>query len=647
MRDLRPELPEAVVQVVERAAAHDASERYQTAGELEHALVGTLGAHAALPSTTVALDATTRADTRGRRRAGWVTWASVAVAALAVAALALEGSLRPTAAEDPMLVRVPIALPENTRSWPRLSPDGRQVLYGTTFEGRDVLWVRELRAAEGRPIPNSSARETPFWSPDSRTVAFFDEGKLKKIAVAGAREAQEAQIITDAPHPKGGDWNHANVLLFATNTGVFRVSPDGSGLAPVTKLNAARGEYSHGWPEFLPDGRRFLFVVRSSQPEHSGIYLTSLDKPDERKRVMPDYSRAAYSSGYLAFARDGSLFLQRFDERSGELRGNPTELAARVKYHGGGDGAFDLAGNVLVHRQSEGLPLTRLLFLDRDGNQVRPGLPIGTYRHPRFSPDDKRIVIESLDPRSANSDLVLFDLARSMFEAVTKSDAPDVAPSWSPDGREIAFSSKRGSRYETFTKVVDGVTPEQLRPGPDGDKYVEDWTDAGELIETVLRQGLWRAPLAGGSRPALVRETASADRWLAEVSPDGRWIAYTSAEYGAPEVYVERLNSSGAVPSVRHLVSARGGAEPHWRRDGRELYYLTADGYVASVAVTVGENLDPQKPKVLFRAAVPDLANTSAFHVTQDGKLFVVNTLVGYAPVPPVHVVVNWPALLR
>ena len=290
--------------------------------------------------------------------------------------------------------------------------------------------------------------------------------------------------------------------------------------------------------------------------------------------------------------------------------------------------------------------MTRLLFLDRDGNQVRPGLPIGTYRHPRFSPDGKRIVIESLDPRSSNSDLVLFDLARSMFEAVTKSDAPDVAPSWSPDGREIAFSSKRGSRYETFTKVVDGVTPEQLRPGPDGDKYVEDWTDAGELIETVLRQGLWRAPLAGGSRPALVRETASDERWLAEVSPDGRWIAYTSVEYGAPGVYVERLNSSGAAPSVRHLVSARGGAEPHWRRDGRELYYLTADGYVASVAVTVGENLDPQKPHVLFRATVPDPANTSGFHVTQDGKLFVVNTLVGYAPVPPVHVVVNWSALL-
>ena len=359
---------------------------------------------------------------------------------------------------------------------------------------------------------------------------------------------------------------------------------------------------------------------------------------------MPDYSRAAYSSGYLLFARDGALVAQRFDERSGELRGNPTELAVRLKYHGGGDGAFDVAGTVLIHRQSEGLPMTRLLFLDRDGKQVRPALPIGTYRHPRFSPDAKRIVMESLDPRSANSDLVLFDLARSMFESITRSDAPDVNPSWSPDGREIAFSSKRGSRYETFTKAIDDVTPEQLRPGPDGDKYVEDWTVDGALIETVLRNGLWRAPLAAGSPPSLIRRTASAERWLAEVSPDGRWIAYTSSEFGAPEVYVDPVGQSGE--RARHKVSAEGGAEPHWSQDGRELFYLTTDGYLASVSVQTGEDLNPQKARVLFRVSVPEPANTSDFHVTQDGKLFVVNTIVGYPQVPPVHVAVNWTALL-
>ncbi len=358
---------------------------------------------------------------------------------------------------------------------------------------------------------------------------------------------------------------------------------------------------------------------------------------------MPDHSRTAYSSaGYLLNVRDGSLVAQRFDERAEELRGTPVQVAARLKYHAGGDAAFDVADDVLIYRQSEALPLTRLMLLDRDGHQVRPGLPIGTYRHPRFSPDGKRIIMESLEPRSSNADLVLYDLARSMFSPVTRTDGPDVAPAWSPTGREIAFSSKRGSRYEIYTKVIDDVSPEQLRPGPDGDKYVEDWTPDGALVETVMRNGLWLAPLGEGKNPSLIRSTAVAERWLAEVSPDGRWIAYTSFEFGQPEVYVEPLAGSGA----RYQVSARGGAEPHWGAEGRELFYLTADSYIASVRVTPGETWQAQKAQILFRAAVPDPAGTSDYDVTRDGKLFVVNTILGFPAVPPVQVVVGWTHLL-
>ncbi len=634
LRDLRPEVPDAVVQVVERAAAHDARERYQTAGELEHALVGTLGAHAALLSTTSETGGTRPAAAGQRRPIGWIL-GTAAAAAIAVAALAMGGSLRPAAARDPMLIRFPLGLPDNTWSWPRLSPDGRLIVYGTTVEGRDALWVRELSSTEGRPIPHTSARETPFWSHDSRTLAFFDEGKLKKIALEGNGEPQ---VLADAPNPKGGDWNRDGVLLFATNDGLRRINADGTRLAAVTTIDSARGEYSHGWPEFLPDGRRFVFVIRSTQPDKSGLYLMSLDDPT-RKWIMPDHSRAAYSSaGYLLYVRDGSLVAQRFDERTEKVLGMPEQVAVRLKYHTGGDGAFDVSDDVLIYRQSESLPLTRLMLLDRDGHQTRPGLPIGTYRHPRFSPDGKRILMESLEARSSNADLMLYDLARSIFSPVTRNDAPDVAPAWSPDGREIAFSSKRGGRYETYTKVIDDVRPEQLRPGPDGDKYVEDWTVNGALVETIIRGGLWLAPLDAGKGPSLIRATDRAERWLAEVSPDGRWIAYTTFEFGSPEVYVEPVARSGA----RFQVSARGGAEPHWRGDGGELFYLTADSYVASVPITPGETWQPQKAQILFRAWVPEPAGTSDFHVTSDGKLFVVNTMLGFPSVPSVQVVVGW-----
>jgi eukaryotic-like serine/threonine-protein kinase len=226
----------------------------------------------------------------------------------------------------------------------------------------------------------------------------------------------------------------------------------------------------------------------------------------------------------------------------------------------------------------------------------------------------------------------------------THGDAPDIAPTWSPDGRVIAFSSKRGSRYEIYTKAVDVVAPETQLPGPDGDKIVEDWSPDGlSLVSTFQRSGLSVSPLKAPRSPVLIRPTSSVDRWLAEFSPDGQWIAYTSCESNPPDVFVEPVVRSGA----RYQVSVRGGAEPHWREDGRELYYLTPDSQIASVEVAArGTEWRTGRVEKLFRVAVPEYGGTSDYHVTADGKLFVVNTILGYRPVPPVQVVVNWTALV-
>jgi Tol biopolymer transport system component len=636
LRDLRPELPEAVVQVVERASASDVHERYQTAGELEHALVGTLGSHAPPRPSGVASRAA------GRRTAGWVTWTSAAVALLSLTALSLGGSLRP-APVDPLLVRFAVSLPENTASWPRVSPDGRLVVYGTGVEGQVVFWVRPLRATEGRALLDTSARESPFWSPDSRFLAFFDNGKLKKIAVDGE---SGPQTLADVPHSRGGDWGRDNTLLFSTPAGLMRVGADGSGLAALTTLDSSRGEYSHGWPEFLPDGRRFLFVVRSRQPDHSGVYVASLDQPHRRRRLMPDYSRTVYSpAGYVLFTREGALQAQRFDARTETLVGQPETLASGVKHHVASDGAFDVSDNgVLIYRDAEGLPMTRLTLHDRSGHAIAPVTSVGAFRHPRFSPDGHRIVAEAIEPGDLNANLWLFEYATHRSVRFTSGDAPDIAPTWSPDGRRIAFSSKRGSRYEVYTKEVDVVAPEAQLPGPDGDKIVEDWSPDGlSLVSTFVRNGLWVSLLKAPANPALVRPTSSVERWLAEFSPDGQWIAYTSFESNPPEVFVEPAVRSGA----RYQVSVRGGTEPHWREDGRELFYLTPDGQIASVEIAAsGTEWRTGKVERLFRVAVPDSGRSSDYHVRADGKLFVVNTILGYRPVPPVQVVVSWTSLI-
>jgi Tol biopolymer transport system component len=254
-------------------------------------------------------------------------------------------------------------------------------------------------------------------------------------------------------------------------------------------------------------------------------------------------------------------------------------------------------------------------------------------------------VVESQEAGNFNPDLLMFDLARGRTSRLTRNDAPDVAPSWSLDGSAVAFSSKRGTRYDVYVKAVDESTPEQLVDRIEGDKFVEHWS-GDSLILTILRTGLWSAPVTPGiSQPRLIRSTDSAERWLAEVSPDRKWIAYNSVDGDDTEVYVEAFGGSGT--PRRQQVSARGGFEPHWRQDSRALYYLTADGFVASVALKPeGDILVPQRAEKLFRVTVPGPSVWSNFHVSGDGKRFVVNTLLGYPPVPPVHVVVNWARLL-
>jgi Tol biopolymer transport system component len=634
LRDLRPDLPEPVVEVVERAALSDPAARYQTPGELEHALATASGSHAVLLRAGDVID-----RAAATRRGWWHGQAAFRIAAVFILGfLAALAFLRWRPAPPPgVTARFTVGPPYVTGSWPRLSPDGRLVVFGTTVEGRSRLWVRAMDSLEGRPLMSTTANETPFWSPDSRAIAFFEDGRLKRISVEGEGAPE---TLAEAPRPRGGDWGPAG-LLFASAKGIVRVAPDGTQLAAVTTVDSAQGEFEHGWPRFLPDGQRFLYVIRSTRSDRAGVYVGALDG-SRPVRLMPAYSRVTYARGQLLFVRDGTLFAQPFDPGTARLSGSPAALAARVKSHAEGDAAFDVASGVLIYSLEPGQSITRLMLFDRRGRELQALAPAGAYRHPSFSPDGQRVAAERADPDDNNTDLWIYGIARRSATRITSSPEPNVRPVWSSDGTRIFFSSKRDTVYGIFSKMVDGTAPATPLVPSTSDTLLEHVSADGRYLTATIRaSGLWVIPLAPGERPWAVQRDARANGWESEFSPDGRWLAYMSEESGTPEVYVEPFPGTG----MRWQVSTGGGAEPHWRLDGRELFDVANDAKLPAVD-TAAADWTNARGTPLFRISIPDLTGNDDYAVAPDGQTFVVNVFLADPVVPPIDVVVNWTSLI-
>jgi Tol biopolymer transport system component len=626
LRDLRPDLDDPVVQIVERATARDPGARYRSAGDLERALAGVLGTSG--PGETAA---------QPRPRAAWA-WGTAGV--IGMAAVAFVAGWRGAGRPELPIVRFSITSPVNAGSWPRVSPDGRWIVFGGPHDGRLVLWLRALHDAAARPLPTTSGRETAFWSPDSQSLAYFADEKLKRVGLDGS----SSRALADAAAPRGGSWSSDGTLLFAPSgiAGLHRVRADGTALARVTTVDVARGEFEHAWPEFLPDGRRFLYIVRNRRSDRGGVFLGSLDgRP--HTRLMPQFSRVAYAHpGYLLYARTDALFARRFDLRTATVTGEELPVASGVKAHREGDAAFDVSRTgVLVYRRSEGLRITRLAVLDRSGRDLQPLGEPALYRHPRFSPNGERIVVERATSDATNADIWLFHLARGTATRLTRHPSADLRPAWSPDGRDVAFSSARGSDSHLYRVTVDRANQEAPLVTTGGDVLLDGWLpDGRSVVATLARGGVWRVWLDGRA-PVQLRGIfpQGAEATQVALSPDGRWMAYMASDSGGAEVYVEPVPPTGE----RWQVSTGGGGDPQWRGDGRELYYLTADGWLMATDVLPGASFRTGRPRRLFTVAVPELHGPSDYAVSPDGQQFVVNTVTGPPVIPPIQVAVNWP----
>ncbi len=570
----------------------------------------------------------------------WPAW--LAAGLLAIAALVFAALWWRVPRGNPPMLQLSVLPPDKTMfsaiSTPSISPDGQHVAFAAGGYGKSQLWIRNLDSLTARAIPETDGASDPFWSPDSRFIAFFISGKLKKVDLAGSPPV----TICDAADGRGGSWNQNDVIVFAASFGseLSRVPAAGGTPAPLTTLEAAVGETSHRFPWFLPDGRHFLFSARSENPDKTAIYIGDLDSKD-RRFLFAAASNAVYSPpGFLLFTRERTLMAQAFDAEKLAITGEPFPVAEQVDYVPGNiQGQFAVSQNgVLAYYSGGGTLRSQMTWLDRRGKVIgKVGEP-GTMQAPAISPYAETIVVDRLDPSLGTYDLWLFDAAHNSGSRFTFDAGNDMFPVWSPDGTRVLFASNRTGKYGLFQKSATGAGKEESVYQATGVTLPTDWPNSRFAIfsNTAVRTGndLWVLPLSGDRKASPLIQTEFSELH-GKLSPDGRWLAYESNETGVPKVYVQAYPGKES----KWQISNEAGTRPLWSRDGRELFYISGDNKMMTVDIKSGVRFEHSVPKPLFDTRT---APTALYDVARDGKRFLMLNPGEPDANVPMTVVVNW-----
>ncbi|MBI4479181.1 MAG: protein kinase [Acidobacteria bacterium] len=641
---LQPMSPPALDRVVKTCLEKAPEDRFQTAHDLWLQLqwIAEGGSQAGIPAPVVA-------HRKRRERVGWIAAAVLLIATSVLALIHFR--------ETPPEVRATrfIVLPPEKAAFATaaqllsISPDGTKLVFqARTLGGVNQLWVRPLDSLTAQPLPGTETPSQHFWSWDSRSVAFYTLGKLKKIEVAGG----PVQTLCDVEGTTGqGSWNREGVILFVSGSTISRVSAAGGNPATVSALNSSEGETGHLWPHFLPDGKHFLYLALNANPEKSAIRIGSLDSK-ESTLLLHALSFAEYARpGYLLFQRDGTLMAQPFDADSLELKGDAFPVVENVQINASnGRVAVSVSENgVLAYRSGGGLN-TQLVWLDRSGKELgRVGEPGGIIS-PKLSPDGKQVAITRSTGSGSPDDIWVFDLARNTQTRLTFDAADDSIPLWSPDGSRILFTSTRSSSFGLYQKNSNGIGAEEQLLKTSYGMVPEDWSLDGRFLlylgTEAGNRDLLILPFTGERKPTPFLKTQFYERH-SQFSPDGRWIAYTSNESGTYQIYVQSFPAG----SGKWQVSTAGGIQPRWRHDGKELFYLTEDGKLMVVPVRAGASFEAGTPALLFQTKTYGLGPSGTFSqqydVTADGQRFLINTDLSDVLVAPITVVLNWTAGLK
>jgi Tol biopolymer transport system component len=640
---LQPLTPPVLDQVIRNCLAKDRNHRWASAHDVLLQLTWIAG-H--LSAVTVAAGV---AQNRRRER---LAWTIAAMAGLALVLLWAWSLRRPT---PDVRTHVSSALPPSgvsleTDEAPAISPDGSRLLFvGHDTSGKQLLYTLALDVASpAQPLANTDGASLPFWSPDSRSVGFFGQGKLKTVDMATG----QIRTLADAGGARGGTWNRNDVILFAPRpgTGLYRISAAGGEPAPV-RIDAGLARFPW-FPSFLPDGRHFLFFTpAAAQPEAAGVFVASLDSSTAR-RLVTGRSRAVYASGYLLFWREGALLAQAFDETSLELRGNPASVANAVGLNPlTNQGLFSVSDSGTLVFFAGAVGESELVWVDRAGRRIGNPGPKGVFNSLSLSPDAKSVVYDQAEPRHRTFDLWRLDFARGIPSRLTFHPSHDIFPLWSPDGTRIAFGSLREPPPQLYELRANSPGTEKLLLKTNFPKSPSGWSSDGRLLfygSTDPQTGgdIWALPLVGKPEPYPVVRTA-ADEQYGTLSPDRRWLAYISNETGVYEVYVESFPATG----LKRQVSTQGGFEPQWRGDSKELFYLTPGQTLVTAGVkSTPTTLEVGAPATLFPTRIKWMEIQAVAHhyaPAPDGQRFLISSATDEARSVPITIVLNWSAALK